>query len=94
MSQNYRLGIAAAAILLALAACSKSSNTSSSASSAAVTTAMPATSAGAGAMVASSGVSASDGAKIFQTNCSSCHQANGEGVPQTLIVSQRVVYEA
>ena len=34
----------------------------------------------AGSMVAGS---ASDGAKVYQTNCSSCHQATGAGVPGT-----------
>ncbi len=34
-------------------------------------------------MTAANGAMASDGAKVYQTNCSSCHQATGEGVPST-----------
>ena len=35
------------------------------------------------ASVAANGAASSDGAKVYQTNCSSCHQANGQGVPGT-----------
>src|SRR5579871_6494210 len=34
-----------------------------------------------GAMTAAAGGASSGGAKIFATNCSSCHQANGKGQP-------------
>jgi mono/diheme cytochrome c family protein len=62
----------AAAGSLALAACSGGGHAASSASrSAAVaSTAMAATA-----------TSASDGAKVFDTNCSSCHGSNGAGSP-------------
>ncbi len=37
----------------------------------------------AGTVAAGGAASASDGAKVYQTNCSSCHQANGQGVAGT-----------
>ena len=55
-------------LILALAACGQSSS-----SGAAGTAASSAPS--------SQTASASDGAKIFDTNCSSCHGANGQGIP-------------
>lgn len=81
MNQYYKLGLVAAALTLALAACAKSSTSETSNSSA--TTAVPMASASAGAMTADNGAMATDGAKVYQTNCSSCHQATGEGVPST-----------
>lgn len=83
MERFYRVGIAGAALLLALAACAKSSETSTTTTTTASSAAVPAASASANTMVASNGAQASDGAKVFQTNCSSCHQANGQGVPGT-----------
>ncbi len=32
---------------------------------------------------AANGAAASDGATVYQTNCSSCHQASGQGLPGT-----------
>jgi mono/diheme cytochrome c family protein len=71
--------------LLALGACSQSSNTASSTStesSAASSSEEPATAA---PTTASNEVAAAaptgSGAKVYQTNCSSCHQVNGEGSP-------------
>ncbi|MGR4065988.1 MAG: c-type cytochrome [Vulcanimicrobiaceae bacterium] len=37
----------------------------------------------AGNTMAAAGASASDGGKVYTTNCSSCHQAQGQGVPGT-----------
>lgn len=55
------------ALALVVAACAKTtSNHASTAASAAI---------------ANNPASASDGAVVYITNCSSCHQANGEGVP-------------
>jgi len=66
-----------------LAACSHGNQSSNSttttqgspaaASPAAVTTASP----------MANGAAASDGATVYQTNCSSCHQASGQGLPGT-----------
>jgi mono/diheme cytochrome c family protein len=42
----------------------------------------PVASAAAGAM-AKNPVAASDGAKVYATNCASCHQATGQGVADT-----------
>ncbi len=59
------------ALLLACAAavtaCSKAQNGASAAATASAAAANPA--------------SASDGAVVYVTNCSSCHQADGKGVP-------------
>ncbi|HLY01447.1 MAG TPA: cytochrome c [Candidatus Cybelea sp.] len=54
------------ALLLALAGCAKSSNATSAAASASAAMKNPA--------------SASDGATVYLTDCSSCHQTNGQGV--------------
>lgn len=69
----------------AVSACSQSSNSAtatSTESSAAASSEAPATSAPttqSNAMAA--GAAAGNGAKVYQTNCSSCHQVNGEGTP-------------
>jgi mono/diheme cytochrome c family protein len=62
-------------VVLVLAACAK--NGESSSSSSASPSAAPSTS----SAVAQNGAEASDGAKVYQTNCASCHQASGQGVP-------------
>lgn len=81
MQRSFAL---AGAVTLAalLAACSGGSNTSTettTSTSTDSTAASPAASAS--AEVATNGAAASDGAKVFQTNCSSCHGANGTGSP-------------
>jgi len=80
MERVTKFGVVGLALLVALAGCSKSSDSSSSS-----TAASPGAAATAGAMAAatSNGAAASDGAKVYQTNCSSCHQANGQGVEGT-----------
>ena len=52
--------------------------------SAAASAAAPASAAvSAAAPAAQNGAAASDGAKVYMTNCSSCHQATGKGVEGT-----------
>jgi cytochrome c oxidase cbb3-type subunit 2 len=67
------LALAAAAAIACATACSSSSNASSSASD----TTSAATQAPAASPAAAGGA---DGAQAFAANCSSCHQANGQGV--------------
>ncbi len=88
MNQYYKLGLVAAALTLTLAACAKSSTSETSTSTEGTAMPMASASAGAmtgagGAMTAENGAMASAGAKVYQTNCSSCHQATGEGIPST-----------
>jgi len=79
------LGIGTIA-LLAVTACSQSSSSSAAESSATDSSpaaeSPPASSAPTSAsnMIAA-GAPAGNGAKVYQTNCSSCHQVNGEGTP-------------
>jgi mono/diheme cytochrome c family protein len=60
------------ALLLALSACAIRSEHANGASSPAVAS-----------KVVVNGAEANDGEKIYNVNCSSCHQANGLGVPGT-----------
>jgi mono/diheme cytochrome c family protein len=91
MGRFTKIGILSLAALVALGACSKSSESSSSTSTTEQgTSAAPSQNAmsnmaspAAGASVAANGAAASDGAKVYQTNCSSCHQASGQGVAGT-----------
>ncbi len=55
------------ALLVGMAACAKTTSSGASAFASAAIVQNPA--------------SASDGAVVYITNCSSCHQTNGEGVP-------------
>jgi len=55
------------ALLVAAAGCAKSSNATSAAASAS-------------AAAMKNPASASDGATVYLTDCSSCHQTNGQGV--------------
>lgn len=77
MSMKKISAVLSIAILLAAAGCG--SGSSSSQSSAAPESS--ATTSGASQAVAAS---ASDGAKVFDANCSSCHGANGEGIAGTI----------
>jgi mono/diheme cytochrome c family protein len=54
-------------LILVLAACGQSSSSSAGTASSSAPS--------------SEAASASDGAKIFDTNCSSCHGASGQGIP-------------
>ena len=91
MERVTKFGVVGLALVIALAGCSKGSESSSStttsegAASEASAAASPGAAATTGGMGAASGngASASDGAKVYQTNCSSCHQANGQGVEGT-----------
>ena len=93
MRKTVPVIITAAALLISAAACSggKSSNSSTTTTTTTTTNASPgaspvasaAATTGAMSNAASSGAmaSAGNGAKIFSTNCASCHQANGKGQP-------------
>lgn len=91
MDRLSKIGILSLAALLALGACSKGSQSSSTTSTTTTTeSASPAAESSAaaaaspaGASMAANGVAAADGKKVFTTNCSSCHQATGQGVPGT-----------
>jgi mono/diheme cytochrome c family protein len=91
MERISKLGVLVLAIVFAAAGCSKSSQSSSSQATSAASTesaASPSESAMAspassGPMTAASGAMANSGGKVFTTDCASCHQANGEGVPGT-----------
>jgi len=76
--QKIRTAITIAAIAaIALVACSGGKNSSSSGTtSTATTNASPAA-----PPVTGAAVSSAAGAKIYATNCATCHQANGEGQP-------------
>jgi mono/diheme cytochrome c family protein len=87
MERFARLSIALA-LTGVLVACANNSGSSSSSGTAAAspagTEAAAASPAGTAVAAASPAeVSASAGARIFNQNCASCHQANGEGVPGT-----------
>ena len=67
------------AVSTMLAACSNSASSATNAdndAAASASTAPAATSA-----AAQDGASANDGAGVYSTNCSSCHQTNGAGLP-------------
>ncbi|MBV8639167.1 MAG: cytochrome c [Candidatus Eremiobacteraeota bacterium] len=97
MGRFTKIGILSLAALLALGACSKGSQSTSTTtttteqggSAAPAETATAAgtesamSNAASPAAGAANGAVASDGAKVYQTNCSSCHQASGQGVPGT-----------
>ncbi|MDQ2865965.1 MAG: cytochrome c [Candidatus Eremiobacteraeota bacterium] len=78
MNRISKVGFTGLALIVTLAACAKSSDTSSTTTSSDSGTASPASAAG-----AMNGASANDGGKVYQTNCSSCHQATGEGIAGT-----------
>lgn len=71
MILKKRYLVASAVLLVAAAACGSHKQLSQQ------QTAPPPASAGPTAAVAS----ANDGAKVFDTNCASCHGANGQGIP-------------
>ncbi|HLI96090.1 MAG TPA: cytochrome c [Candidatus Baltobacteraceae bacterium] len=90
MQRSVTIVLTAVIAAAALAACSGGKQTSSSTTTTTTTqsspAASPSTAASAAAsaapkMVAAGGASAAAGAKVFTTNCSSCHQANGKGQP-------------
>lgn len=82
MERLTRVGLVGLALVLALAACTKS--TTSTSTTTTETSASPESSmAAASAAPAANGAAASDGAKVYSTNCSSCHQASGQGVEGT-----------
>ncbi|MEO9171309.1 MAG: cytochrome c, partial [Candidatus Baltobacteraceae bacterium] len=82
MNLISKAGLVGLALVLTIAGCAKSSDNSSATTSASGdnSATSPMTAATAGAM---NGASASDGAKLYQTNCSSCHQPAGTGIEGT-----------
>jgi mono/diheme cytochrome c family protein len=79
MQQSSRRLVTALMGLVVAAACSHATSTSSSAA-----TQAPAMTQASMAPAATSGTNttpAAGGAHIYQTNCSSCHQLNGQGTP-------------
>ncbi|MGD0967360.1 MAG: cytochrome c [Candidatus Aquilonibacter sp.] len=72
--------LAAVALIGILAACAKGNN---SASESASPSSEPSVAASVSAAVAQNGAAANDGAKIYTQNCSSCHQASGQGLQGT-----------
>lgn len=72
-------GLLAAALVVS--GCSKNSSSSSSTTTSADTS--QAESAAPSSAATSAGAATVDGSKVFATNCSSCHQAQGQGVPGT-----------
>ena len=78
MERFVKMGLTGLAIVLALGACSKSSENASASSSPATTAAVTTA-----ASPMQNGVAANDGAKVYQTNCSSCHGAAGAGLAGT-----------
>ena len=91
MTNMSKVGLVGLAVLFAFAGCSKGSQTSSTSTTTTEqgAAASPGTEATTGAEGAASpgamaaAGNASDGAKVYQTNCSSCHQSTGAGVPGT-----------
>jgi mono/diheme cytochrome c family protein len=67
------------ALTALLAACSNSASSSASSDNDAAAAASPGPSAAA-TVAAANGASANDGAGVYATNCSSCHQSNGKGL--------------
>jgi mono/diheme cytochrome c family protein len=67
-------------LLAVLCACAKGGESNATSSSAATQTPAAVAAASAGSP-AENGAQAGDGGKVYQTNCSSCHQAAGVGVP-------------
>lgn len=81
MERFARLSVTLALIGV-LVACTNNGSSASSSSSAAASTEAAATAA-ASTAAAPSVAAAADGAKIYNQNCSSCHQPNGQGVTGT-----------
>ncbi len=74
------IGLGMLALTLALGGCAGKGTQQSSASSA-PSSAPAASAAAAAAAVPAMAASTSAGAKLFVTNCASCHQADGNGIP-------------
>jgi mono/diheme cytochrome c family protein len=86
MERFARVSVALALIGV-LVACTNNGGSASASSSAAASAEASASAAPAGSMQASAAAqnvaSAADGEKIYNQNCSSCHQPNGQGVKGT-----------
>ena len=91
MQRSVTIVLTAAIAAAALVACSGGKQSSSTTTTTTTTTqtspaASPSAAASAAAspatkMAAAGGASAAAGEKVYTTNCSSCHQANGKGQP-------------
>ncbi|HTA39848.1 MAG TPA: cytochrome c [Candidatus Acidoferrales bacterium] len=64
-----------------LSACSNSASSAANADADAAASPAASSAPAATAAVAQNGASANDGAGVYSTNCSSCHQTNGAGLP-------------
>jgi mono/diheme cytochrome c family protein len=83
MDKKMRLATALA-LVAATAACSHASQSSTtSTSTTSATTAPMAAAASPSAAATTVAAMPSNGASVYATNCSSCHQASGQGVPGT-----------
>ncbi len=90
MHKTVPVLLTAAAMVIAVSACSggKSSSSSTTTTTASSPASSPAASPAASAAATSAAMKSSgamaaagNGAKVYNTNCSSCHQANGKGQP-------------
>ncbi|MHB8177103.1 MAG: c-type cytochrome [Vulcanimicrobiaceae bacterium] len=89
MKEFGRVAAVGMVLAVSLVACAKGTSQSSSASSTAgpaaspmaATSAAPVSAATSTTVASTGGVSAALGAKVFSTNCSSCHGATGKGMP-------------
>lgn len=76
-----KMAFVAMVAVLTFTACAKNSNTATSSESSAPADSTASATSAPAAMAAAGAVSAAAGAKVYSANCSSCHQANGQGVP-------------
>ncbi|HEY9084531.1 MAG TPA: cytochrome c [Candidatus Tyrphobacter sp.] len=82
METSMRLAIVLA-LGTGLAACSHASQGNTTSSTTATQASAGVVSPAANASAPVNGTVASDGATVYETNCSSCHQASGQGMPGT-----------
>lgn len=85
MGRFVKFSCAAGLLAVALVACSKSttSTTTTASVAPAASNRAPASSSARAPKIAMNGAQATAGAKVFATNCSSCHQASGAGIAGT-----------
>lgn len=89
MHKTVPVLLTAALMMVAVSACSGGKSSSSTTTTTTTTASSPAASPAASAAATSAATktgggamaAAGNGAKIYNTNCSSCHQANGKGQP-------------
>lgn len=86
MKRFVKFSCVVGVLAVAIVACSKSTTSSTTTSTSVAPAASSLAPASSGAMAsnaATNGAQATAGAKVFATNCSSCHQASGAGIPGT-----------